>query len=181
MSRTCDVEGCEKRHHAQGLCAAHYKKKRCLPKCQVFACSDIEYRNRMCLSHWEKKERENESSPAQPIFDFPPFEYLPWMERALCLDKELLQYVANQIGYTGELADLFHPEQGHGKTVAKAAKAICSECPVMQECRDFAVPKTELSGIWGGLTEKERRAVRKAKGIVTKRPYVTDSKVRGLL
>ena len=129
-----------------------------------------------CLKCAPIKDPAPKEQP-QPIFDFPPFEYLPWMERALCLDKELLQYVANQIGYTNALEDLFHPEHGQGRNVAKAAKAICAECPVMQECRAFAVPKTELQGIWGGLTEKERRAVRKQKGIVTRK----DSKVRGLL
>ena len=37
------------------------------------------------------------------------------------------------------------------------AKAICVDCPVRQDCLDFAVRVREPHGIWGGLTETERR------------------------
>lgn len=39
------------------------------------------------------------------------------------------------------------------------AKEICSQCAVRVECRDYAVAIREQHGIWGGLTEKERRAL----------------------
>ena len=38
-----------------------------------------------------------------------------------------------------------------------AAKAICAECPVRMACLAFAIDHSEQFGIWGGLTEKERR------------------------
>lgn len=37
------------------------------------------------------------------------------------------------------------------------AKEICSECPVQADCLDYAFQIREQHGIWGGLTEKERR------------------------
>ena len=37
------------------------------------------------------------------------------------------------------------------------AKAICAECAVRTECLDFALRVREPHGIWGGLTESERR------------------------
>jgi WhiB family redox-sensing transcriptional regulator len=37
------------------------------------------------------------------------------------------------------------------------AKAICAKCEVQQECLDFALRVREPHGIWGGLTEAERR------------------------
>lgn len=37
------------------------------------------------------------------------------------------------------------------------AKAICRECPVQAECLDYALGIREPHGIWGGLTEAERR------------------------
>jgi len=37
------------------------------------------------------------------------------------------------------------------------AKHICTACPVRRECLDFAVRVREPHGIWGGLTEAERR------------------------
>jgi WhiB family transcriptional regulator, redox-sensing transcriptional regulator len=37
------------------------------------------------------------------------------------------------------------------------AKLICTECPVRPECLEFALRVREPHGIWGGLTESERR------------------------
>ncbi|MGI9584336.1 MAG: WhiB family transcriptional regulator [Acidimicrobiia bacterium] len=37
------------------------------------------------------------------------------------------------------------------------AKAVCQVCPVNGECRDYAMTIREPYGIWGGLTETERR------------------------
>lgn len=39
------------------------------------------------------------------------------------------------------------------------AKAICRDCPVMVDCRDYALSIREPHGIWGGLNETERRAL----------------------
>jgi WhiB family transcriptional regulator, redox-sensing transcriptional regulator len=39
----------------------------------------------------------------------------------------------------------------------RAAKAICRECPVLNECREYALMVREPHGIWGGLNEYERR------------------------
>jgi WhiB family redox-sensing transcriptional regulator len=39
------------------------------------------------------------------------------------------------------------------------AKVICSRCPVRGECLDFALRVREPHGIWGGLTELERRSL----------------------
>jgi WhiB family redox-sensing transcriptional regulator len=39
------------------------------------------------------------------------------------------------------------------------AKEICADCSVLNECRAYAIEIGEQHGIWGGLTEKERRAL----------------------
>lgn len=40
------------------------------------------------------------------------------------------------------------------------AKSICvTECPVMHLCREYALTTGQAFGVWGGLSEKERRAV----------------------
>ena len=39
------------------------------------------------------------------------------------------------------------------------AKAICVQCPVLEECREYALGVREIHGIWGGLNEMERRAL----------------------
>lgn len=54
--------------------------------------------------------------------------------------------------------DFWHPEKG-GST--KAAKAICADCPVIAGCLEYALANN-VDGIWGGTSERERRALRLA-------------------
>lgn len=42
----------------------------------------------------------------------------------------------------------------------EAAKRICAECQVRQECLEYALATKEPYGIWGGLTEVERKSRR---------------------
>ena len=72
-----------------------------------------------------------------------PVEIQPWYERAACLDKN---------------ADCFFPEKG-GST--REAKRICSRCEVKADCLEFALGKDERFGIWGGLSERERRKLKR--------------------
>ncbi|MDO5721537.1 MAG: WhiB family transcriptional regulator [Actinomycetaceae bacterium] len=56
----------------------------------------------------------------------------------------------------------FHPEGERGSTRrrrAAAAKAICQTCPVLNECREHALRVHEPYGVWGGMTEEERREI----------------------
>ncbi|MEU2426992.1 WhiB family transcriptional regulator [Streptomyces sp. NPDC007851] len=46
---------------------------------------------------------------------------------------------------------------------AEEAKSYCRRCPVTAECLRFALNNDEPSGVWGGLTEKERRALKRRK------------------
>lgn len=57
----------------------------------------------------------------------------------------------------GMSADLFFPaKSGSGKCDAREAKATCAACPVRATCLDEHL--TEKFGVWGGMTERERRA-----------------------
>ena len=42
---------------------------------------------------------------------------------------------------------------------AGEAKSICAECAVRLSCREHALAVRERDGVWGGLTEKERRRI----------------------
>ncbi len=68
---------------------------------------------------------------------------LAWQADALCAQTD---------------PEAFFPEKG-GST--RDAKRVCSECPVSQACLDYALAKDERFGIWGGLSERERRRLRR--------------------
>jgi WhiB family redox-sensing transcriptional regulator len=53
--------------------------------------------------------------------------------------------------------EAFFPEKG-GST--REAKRVCTGCSVRTECLEFALANDERFGIWGGLSERERRRVR---------------------
>ena len=44
-------------------------------------------------------------------------------------------------------------------SLAEEAKTICSMCAVKKPCLEFALNTREKHGVWGGLTERERRRV----------------------
>jgi WhiB family transcriptional regulator, redox-sensing transcriptional regulator len=70
-------------------------------------------------------------------------EDLGWQERALCAQTD---------------PEAFFPEKG-GST--REAKKVCLSCEVRAECLEYALANDERFGIWGGLSERERRRLRK--------------------
>lgn len=73
-----------------------------------------------------------------------------WRHRALCRDTSPELFFP--IGTTGPAIDQI-----------ESAKRICTECPVTDQCLEFALLTGQDSGIWGGATEEERRAIRRAR------------------
>ena len=55
--------------------------------------------------------------------------------------------------------ELFFPLDTGPAARQVAAKAICARCPVLAECRSWAISH-EAYGIWGGLTEHQRARLR---------------------
>jgi WhiB family redox-sensing transcriptional regulator len=68
---------------------------------------------------------------------------LGWQERALCAQTD---------------PEAFFPEKG-GST--REAKKVCLSCDVRGECLEYALSNDERFGIWGGLSERERRKLKK--------------------
>ena len=71
---------------------------------------------------------------------------LSWQERALCAQTD---------------PEAFFPEKG-GST--REAKRVCVSCEVRSECLGYALANDERFGIWGGLSERERRRLKKQAG-----------------
>ena len=64
----------------------------------------------------------------------------------------------------GPIAKVFFPPSAPESRSAREArearaKAICRSCPVREECLAYALEIAEPHGIWGGLSEAERRAL----------------------
>lgn len=67
----------------------------------------------------------------------------PWTQDAVCATAD---------------PEAWFPEVGGNN---QAAKAICRSCPVRPECLEAALARDERFGVWGGLSEVERRKLRK--------------------
>jgi len=55
--------------------------------------------------------------------------------------------------------ELFFPEKGGS---VREAKAVCAGCPVRAQCLAHALAHGERYGVWGGLSEPERRRLKQA-------------------
>ena len=71
---------------------------------------------------------------------------LAWQQHALCAQTD---------------PEAFFPEKG-GST--REAKAVCQACQVREECLEYALANDERFGIWGGMSERERRRLRRMAG-----------------
>ncbi|MFD6444184.1 MULTISPECIES: WhiB family transcriptional regulator [Promicromonospora] len=97
-------------------------------------------------------DAESEVAPVAPVLPLfgelyvlnePDDSLLGWQERALCAQTD---------------PEAFFPEKG-GST--REAKKVCSGCEVRAECLDYALENDERFGIWGGLSERERRKLKR--------------------
>jgi WhiB family redox-sensing transcriptional regulator len=88
----------------------------------------------------------SDPSAAEPLPASPWTEGAPadesWRLDALCAETD---------------PEAFFPEKG-GST--REAKRVCTGCAVRIECLEYALGNDERFGIWGGLSERERRRVR---------------------
>lgn len=71
------------------------------------------------------------------------FDDADWRQQAAC---------------RGADTSVFFPDSDED---ARAAKAICATCAVREPCLAFALANRQEQGVWGGLTETERRRVRR--------------------
>ncbi len=75
---------------------------------------------------------------------------MDWVHRARCKDED---------------PELFFPvgTTGPAAVQIEQAKTICRRCDVRAECLEWAMATGQDAGIWGGLSEEERRALRRAR------------------
>lgn len=70
--------------------------------------------------------------------------------------------------------DLFFPERGANNS---QAKRTCFACPVQLQCLEYAIVRGEKHGIWGGLSERDRRKLRNriAKAPALRTQYIAEA------
>lgn len=73
---------------------------------------------------------------------------MDWRHRAVCRDED---------------PELFFPVGSGGPPLQQIAeaKAVCRRCEVASECLAWALETGQDAGVWGGMTEDERRALRR--------------------
>jgi WhiB family redox-sensing transcriptional regulator len=73
---------------------------------------------------------------------------MDWRHRAACRDED---------------PELFFPIGNTGPALVQIdeAKAVCRMCTVADDCLTWALETGQDSGVWGGLSEDERRAVKR--------------------
>ncbi|MGH8901156.1 MAG: WhiB family transcriptional regulator [Egibacteraceae bacterium] len=73
---------------------------------------------------------------------------MDWRDRAACLGLDV---------------ELFFPLGATGPALEQTerAKAVCARCPVSASCLEWALRTNQDAGIWGGLTEDQRRTLRR--------------------
>lgn len=73
---------------------------------------------------------------------------MDWRHRAICRDVD---------------PELFFPVGTSGPAVLQIAEAktVCRRCPVVDECLTFALESGEDAGVFGGMSEDERRALKR--------------------
>jgi WhiB family transcriptional regulator, redox-sensing transcriptional regulator len=73
-----------------------------------------------------------------------------WRQEAACLDED---------------PELFFPVGTTGPALEQLAraKAVCRTCDVIEDCLEWALDTHQDAGVWGGTSEDERRALRRAR------------------
>ena len=117
----------------------------------------LTYRNHTVVIVWTRSRVRKEEMPVWNIFGDGDLQWsqapdhelfsdgpLAWQQFALCAQTD---------------PEAFFPEKG-GST--REAKSVCASCEVRSYCLEYALMNDERFGIWGGLSERERRKMRRA-------------------
>ncbi|GAB2933377.1 WhiB family transcriptional regulator [Rhodococcus aerolatus] len=81
----------------------------------------------------------------------PVEDHWTWQESAACRGLQTSMF--------------FHPDYERGPARERResqAKAVCSSCPVVAQCRSHALQVQEPYGIWGGLSAQERKSLQRS-------------------
>lgn len=95
------------------------------------------------------------------------------MAYELLISKDLLdlykaQDEADEVVPCTNYPDLFFPTYEDGSRGIAEARGFCASCPIVSQCAEYGIKNEPDFGIWGGLTVKERDAIRAARNRMQK-------------
>jgi WhiB family redox-sensing transcriptional regulator len=104
--------------------------------------------------------------PAAPPPELPPSRS-SWWKQAACLRHRHPEWFTSGCHHPGGAT------RGRGRLTVNAQRAIvvCSGCPVRQACLDEALLFVEQVGVWGGLTDQERRCLPAERASILRERY----------
>lgn len=97
----------------------------------------------MSAEQWYTGRRPSHRPKPNPIAFLSELNAPEWMSDGLCAQTD---------------PEAWFPEKGGS---VREAKAVCSSCDVREQCLAYALEHQERFGIWGGLSERERRQLKK--------------------
>lgn len=88
-----------------------------------------------------------------------------WMRNGICSETD---------------PELFFPTDGNTRD-SRQARELCQDCPVIQQCLQYALDRPTLEGIWGGATFKERRAIRRRRPDKKPKTVITETAIQDIV
>lgn len=86
-------------------------------------------------------QRSRRASAAQMMRFISELTQWSWMDSAACANAD---------------PEMFFPVPGD-EAMNRKARAFCDHCPVREECLQFSLDTREMYGIWGGLSDRDRK------------------------
>ncbi len=85
-----------------------------------------------------------------------------------------------QAGCASLDTNMFFPTGLTGSSIEQTnlAKSVCKDCPVANQCLEFALRTLQDYGVWGGRTEEERRVIRRSRRAAARKAALAASEAR---
>jgi len=151
ICKECCRDADQRRRGAQRLCAGCLKS---LPL-SAFRTSHRGVTSSHChgcrmayLAEWARRAKERAARRRRAEEEAEVFSGADWRHRSACHDED---------------PELFFPIGNTGPALLQAeeAKSVCRSCPVMAQCLAWALESGQDAGVWGGMSEDERRALKR--------------------
>ena len=107
-----------------------------------------------------------EAIAQQPTTTGATWDHDSWRESATCRNADTEMFFPEVDKEAGQPSVV---DRKAAAGLTRQALALCAVCPVRIECLEFSLRTRQLDGIWGGLTEEQRRSLRRRRQVAARR------------